>query len=387
MARSVGRYRQIDVGGERVRSFVPTPLPPRRPVLRIKGRLGERHADAIAALGRLDVAGMMVPDVDWFLYGFLRKEAVVSSQIEGTQATLMDVVTYEATHEAERPADVEEVSDYVDALSYARAQVAEAKGLPISVRLLCQTHKRLMRGVRGAGRDPGRLRTVQNWVGGATPGLATFIPPPPEAVPEALAALERWIHADDPLPPLVRVGLAHVQFETIHPFLDGNGRIGRLLITFLLCHEGILKEPLLYLSLYFKQHRATYYELLDRVRRTGEWEAWLEFYLDGVRETADGAAATAQRLVELFQRDRSRIEPVGRRAGSALRVLDAFTRRPITTLRDLKRLTGLSFPTAGAAVDLLVDLGVARELTGKRRNRVFAYERYIRILAEGTELE
>ena len=239
MARVTGTYRTTVVGQEKVLAFVPRPLPPGRPRLRIEGDLARQHADAVAALGRLAVAGDMVPSANWFLYGFVRKEAVVSSQIEGTQATLEDVLTYEATRSSDRLAHVEEVCNYVEALGFARAQMARPKGLPLSVRLLCEAHKRLLRGVRGAERQPGAIRTSPNWIGGTRPGNAQFVPPPHDAVPEALSALERWLHEDDPLPPLVRAGLAHVQFETIHPFLDGNGRIGRLLVTLLVEHWGL----------------------------------------------------------------------------------------------------------------------------------------------------
>jgi len=234
--------------------------------------------------------------------------------------------------------------------------------------------------------DPGEFRRSQNWIGGTRPGDAAFVPPPHTAVPDCMAALERFLHsADDGLPAVVRAALAHVQFETIHPFLDGNGRVGRLLVTFLLCHAGVLRDPLLYLSLYFKQHRTAYYELLDRVRREGDWEAWLEFFVEGVRLTADGAVSTAQRLAEMFGEDRSRITPKGRRAGSALRVHEALKARPITSIEQTRRATGLSFPAVSSAMDLLVELGIARELTGKRRNRLFAYDHYLTTLNQGTE--
>ena len=239
MARVTGKYRVSTVGGEKVQAFVPHALPPRRPPLLLDESLNGQLNQAMAAIGQLSVAAAMVPSVGWFLYGFVRKEAVISSQIEGTQATLQDVLAFEATHQSDQPEDVQEVCNYVEALTYARRQIASSKGLPLSTRLLCQVHKRLMKGVRGAEKQPGRLRRSQNWIGGTRPGNAAFVPPPPDAVPEAMAILERWIHNSDPLPPLVRAALAHVQFETIHPFLDGNGRIGRLLVSLLLvlCHN------------------------------------------------------------------------------------------------------------------------------------------------------
>jgi cell filamentation protein, protein adenylyltransferase len=258
-------------------------------------------------------------------------------------------------------------------------------GFPLSNRLIREIHRILLSRGRGSGRDPGRFRRSQNWVGGSRPGHAAYVPPPHTEVATCMSALEKFLHAnDDGLPVLVRAGLAHVQFESIHPFLDGNGRIGRLLITFLLCEKGILREPLLYLSLYLKEHRSEYYALLDRVRRDGDWEAWLEFFLDGVQHVADTAVGTAGRLSDLFEADRARIQAVGRRAGSALRLLEVFKARPIQSLPFLSETTKLSFPAVSSAMGLLVDLGVARELTGKQRNRLFVYDRYVEILAEGT---
>jgi len=386
MARSTGRYRQISVGGERVRAFLPSPLPPRRPRLAVEGRLAKLHAEAVAALGRLEVAGAMVPSVDWFLYGFLRKEAVVSSQIEGTQATLMDVVTYEATHEAERPADVEEVCNYVDALSYARGQMAKANGLPISLRLLCGVHKRLMHGVKGAGRRPGQIRAVQNWIGGATPGLATFIPPPPDAVPDALAALEQWIHAGDPLPPLVRAGLAHVQFETIHPFLDGNGRMGRLLIMLLAEHWQVLSAPLLCLSLAFKRRRLEYYDRLDAVRQAGDWEGWTAFFLEAVREAADDGVDAARRLFAVLGRDRPAVVGSPDATVTSIRLYDLLPEHPIVTLSMATELLATSKPTASKAITVLTQAGILREITGRRRDRAYAYDAYLKVLSEDTAI-
>lgn len=379
-----GRYEVTTVGGETVRAFLPTPLPPVPPLV-FEGALQQTLEGAVLALGRLDGVSTLLPDKSLFLYAYVRKEAVLSSQIEGTQSSLSDLLLFELEEAPGVPLDdVVEVSNYVAALEHGLARLRA--GFPLSNRLVREIHGVLLSRGRGSGKDPGEFRRSQNWIGGSRPGNAAFVPPPQVAVPDCMAALERFLHAeDDGLPLLVRAGLTHVQFETIHPFLDGNGRVGRLLITFLLCHAGVLREPLLYLSLYLKQNRAAYYELLDRVRREGDWEAWLAFFLEGVRLTADGAVSTAQRLADMFRADRSRIETKGRRAGSALRVHEAMKGRPITSMPEVCRTTGLSFPAASSAMDLLVELAIARELTGRRRNRVFVYDRYLAILNEGTE--
>ena len=386
MTRTTGTYRTREVGGEKVRAFVPHPLPPKRPVLRVEGELAERHAEAASAVSRLEVAGAMVPSPDWFLYGFVRKEAVVSSQIEGTQATFEDVVAYEATQQSRRLADVEEVCNYVDALAHARAELAKPKGLPLCTRLLCAVHRRLMKGVRGSDKQPGTIRTSQNWIGGTRPGNARFVPPPPEAVPDALAALERWIHSDDPLPPLIKAGLAHVQFETIHPFLDGNGRIGRLLIALLVEHWGLLSSPLLYVSLGFKRHRQEYYRRLDAVRVDGDWEAWLDFFLDGVATIADEAVATSRDLFTLVTADRQRVI---HQTGVNLLAVQLFERlpgRPIVTAPWVVEALSTTKPTAGRAIAALEAAGVLAETTGKKRDRVYAYRAYLDRLRAGTGL-
>jgi Fic family protein len=378
-----GRYEVTNVGGELVRAFVPPPLPPVPPVA-MDGPLQQALESAVLALGRLDGVSTLLPDRALFLYTYVRKEAVLSSQIEGTQSSLSDLLLFELDEAPGVPLDdVVEVSNYVAALEHGLARLRD--GFPLSNRLIREIHGILLSRGRGSGQDPGEFRRSQNWIGGTRPGNAHYVPPPRAAVADCMAALERFLHAtDDGLPVLVRTGLAHVQFETIHPFLDGNGRVGRLLITFLLCHAEVLHEPLLYLSLHFKQHRGTYYELLDRVRREGDWEAWLAFFLDGVRETADAAVATARRVAAMFHDDRSRIESQGRRAGSALRVHEALKAHPILSLSETSRRTGLSFPAASSAMDTLLELGVARELTGKRRNRLFLYDSYLAILNEGT---
>jgi len=379
-----GTYEATAVGGESLRAFIPAPLPPAPPIALAGGLEGLLEA-AVLAVGRLDGVSTLLPDKGLFLYAYVRKEAVLSSQIEGTQSSLSDLLLFELDEIPGVPiADAAEVSSYVAALDHGLARLRE--GFPLSNRLLREIHGVLLAHGRGSDKAPGELRRSQNWIGGTRPGNAVFVPPPHTAVPDCMAALERFLHAeDDGLPVLARAALAHVQFETIHPFLDGNGRVGRLLITLLLRETGVLREPLLYLSLYLKQNRARYYALLDEVRREGDWEGWLAFFLEGVRVTAEGAVATAARLSAMFHEDRSRIEPEGRRAGSALRVHEALKARPIVSLSAVCEATGLSFPAASSAMELLQGLGIALELTGKRRNRLFAYERYLGVLNEGTE--
>ena len=384
MTRATGIYRTREVGGEKVRAFVPHRLPPKRPVLRVEGELAERHAEAASAVSRLEVAGAMVPSPDWFLYGFVRKEAVVSSQIEGTQATLEDVVAYEVTHQSQQPADVEEVCNYVDALTYARSELAKPKGLPLCTRLLCAVHKRLMQGARGSEKDPGAIRTSQNWIGGTRPGNARFVPPPPETVSDALAALEQWIHSDDSLPPLVRAGLAHVQFETIHPFLDGNGRIGRLLITLLVEHWGLLSSPLLYLSLGFKRHRQEYYRRLDAVRTDGDWEGWTSFFLHCVEASANDGVKTAKRLFRLVGADRCTVSEHKAATVTSVRLFEQIPEHPMITLATAMQLVDATKPTAGKAIDALCQAGILQEITGKKRDRIYAYQAYLDVLSEET---
>jgi Fic family protein len=328
----------------------------------------------------------MVPSPDWLLYGFVRKEAVVSSQIEGTQASLQDVVVYEATRRSERAADVEEICNYVDAMAYARKELANPKGLPLCARLLCAVHKRLMKGVRGSDKQPGTVRTSQNWIGGTRPGNARFVPPPPDAVPEALAALEKWLHGNDPLPPLVKAGLAHVQFETIHPFLDGNGRIGRLLIALLVEHWKLLSSPLLYVSLGFKRHQEEYYERLNAVRVNGDWEGWTAFFLECVRESADDGVATARGLFTRVNDDRRKVTAGKMSTLMAIRLFDLLPTHPTVTLPRSIDLLQTSKPTAVKAIDALLKAGILHEITGKRRDRVYAYKAYLDLLAKDTAI-
>ena len=381
---ATGRYTVTTTAGEPVRAFIPHPLPP-QPALDLAA-IQVPLEDALLALGRLDSLSTLLPDPHLFLYTYIRKEAVLSSQIEGTQSSLSDLLRFELAELPGVPTDdVAEVSRYVAALEHGLQRLRG--GFPLSNRLLREIHFILLEHGRGSNRAPGEFRRSQNWIGGSRPGNAHFVPPPPDAVQDCMADLERFLHAQHSgLATLVRAGLAHVQFETIHPFLDGNGRVGRLLITFLLCHEGVLQEPLLYLSLYFKEHRQEYYALLNDVRRNGDWETWLIFFLEGVKQTADGAVATARRLVALFQQDQDAIRQLGRAAGSALRVHQALKEQPIATIANICKHTGLSFPAVSSAMARLLALGLVREITGRDRNRVFIYDRYLAILSEGTEV-
>ena len=326
-----------------------------------------------------------MPNPHLFLYSYLRKEAVLSSQIEGTQLSLSDLLRFELKEMPGIPrGDVEEYSCYIRALEHGLQRLEE--GFPLCNRLLCEMHSILLSSGRGSSQLPGQFRASQNWIGGTRPGNAHFVPPPPTELAECMGQLELFLHArEDGLPMLVRAGIAHVQFETIHPFLDGNGRVGRMLITLLLCHTGILRTPLLYLSLYLKQNRSIYYELLDRVRQQGHWEAWLTFFLQGIQETADDAVSTVNRISQIFAVDRDRIETIRRRMGSALRVHEALMHRPVTTITEVCQWTNLTFLPVSAAMKLLVDLQIAVEITGKAHNRIFVYRDFVSILAEGTE--
>lgn len=384
--RITGSYERSIAGGEPVEAFVPSGLPPVGPPVALEP-LAERLRAAEHALARLELAGELVPSLDWFIYAFVRKEAVLSSQIEGTQATLVDLLAFEAVSDAEQATpDVEEVCNYLDALSWARAELAKPDGLPLSMRLLNETHRRLMRGVRGADKQPGEVRRSQNWIGGTRPGTASYVPPPPQRLDDVLGAFERYLHASDALPPLVRAGLLHVQFETIHPYLDGNGRIGRLLVTLLLEHWKLLTKPLLYMSLFFKQRRDEYYRWLNVVRLDGDWEGWLAFFLEGVAAIADEAVASARELYALVAADRARALSTGGMSVMALRLLELLPRHPIVTVASAMALLETTKPTAGRAVDLLVGAGVLVETTGRKRDRSFAYRAYLDRLKVGTEL-
>ena len=383
---NTGRYERVAAGGEEVLAFVPQPLPPAPPLV-LGERLQTRLRRAEQALAKLELAGEMVPSLDWFIYAFVRKEAVLSSQIEGTQATLIDLLAFESEDKAAPSADVEEVCNYLDAIAYARRQIANKQGLPLSMRLLNETHRRLMHGVRGASKQPGEVRQSQNWIGGSRPVNAVFVPPPPHLLPGLLGDLEKYLHSDDALPKLVRAGLAHVQFETIHPYIDGNGRIGRLLISLLLEHWRLLAKPVLYLSLFFKRHQTEYYRRLGAVRTEGDWEGWLDFFLDGVATIADEAVASARDLFTLIGTDRLRLLESGSASVSAVRLFEALPRHPVVTVATAMPLVDSSKPTAISAIEALVDASILFETTGKKRDRSFAYQAYIDRLRIGTELE
>ena len=382
----IGHYNLTGVGTEEVRAFVPMPLPPHPPIV-LAGSLQQLLESAALAVGRLDGISSVLPDKTLILNYYVRKEAVLSSQIEGIKVSLSDFLLFELAEISSVPLDdMHEVSNCVGARQHGLCRLRN--DLPLSNRLLRETHQVLLSSERGHAATPGEFRRSQNWIGGSRPGNAVFVPPPQTAVPDCMSELERFLHAEaDGLSVLLRAGLAHLQFETIHPFLDGNGRVGRLLISLLLCHAGMLRGPMLYLSLYFKEHRSDYYYLLNHVRRTGDWEEWVAFFLEGVKQTAEGAVQTAHRLTNLFQADRDRLQATsGRRTGSVLRVHDALKKRPILTLTHASRDTLLSFPTAATAMERLVAQGMVREITGKRRDRLFVYSKYLDIINEGTEL-
>jgi Fic family protein len=379
-----GQYTAISTAGETAQAFVPAPLPPRPPIEWAPG-LRDRFDRALLALGRLDSVAGLLPDTALFLYMYVRKEAVLSSMIEGTQSSLSDLLLFELEEAPGVPLDdVREVSNYVAALDHGLARLAD--GFPLSLRLLREIHGVLLANGRGSTKTPGEFRRSQNWIGGTRPGNAAFVPPPPEQVPECMSRLELFLHDQpEPTPVLLKAALAHVQFETIHPFLDGNGRLGRLLITLLLCEQKILREPMLYLSLYFKTHRQQYYELLDTVRITGDWEAWLDFFADAVIATASQAVETAQQLVDLSGADSDKIAGLGRAAASTLQVHRALMEHPIANVGWLASKTGITPATVNKALEHLERLGIVRELTRRKRNRVFSYAEYISILDRGTE--
>lgn len=379
-----GQYITISTVGEKVRAFVPSPLPPEPPV-EWSPSLRERFDQALLALGRLDSVSVLLPDTSLFLYMYVRKEAVLSSQIEGTQSSLSDLLLFELDQQPGVPLDdVQEVSNYVAALNHGLKRLGE--GFPLSLRLLRETHEVLLSKGRGSDRMPGEFRRSQNWIGGTRPGNAVFVPPPAEQLPDCMGKLELFLH-DQPerTPVLLKAALAHLQFESIHPFLDGNGRLGRLLITLLLCSEKILKEPMLYLSLYFKTHRQRYYELLNNVRLTGDWESWIEFFADAVVDTATQAVDTAQRLMKLASEDGTRINKLGRVAGSVHQVHRILLQRPIASSNWLQEKTQLSPATINTCLKQLEGIGIVRELTGKKRNRLYAYSHYIDVMDQGTE--
>lgn len=380
-----GHYITTTTSGESVEAFVPNPLPP-TPPLKWTPELRSKFDHALLAIGRLDSVSTLLPDTSLLLYMHVRKEAVLSSMIEGTQSSLSDLLIFELDQEPGVPLDdVQEVSNYIAALNHGLERLAS--GFPLSLRLMKEVHRILLTKGRGSEKTPGEFRKSQNWIGGTRPGNASFVPPPPEMVMECMGKLELFLHDEpEPTPVLVKAALAHVQFETIHPFLDGNGRLGRLLITMLLCERKVLREPLLYLSLYFKTHRKLYYELLDSVRFKGDWEAWLDFFADAVIATATQAVETAQELVDLSNQDREKTASLGRSAASTLEVHRALIEHPIATSMSLAQKTGLTPATINRALEKLQQLGIVRELTARKRNRIYSYSSYLDILNKGTEL-
>jgi Fic family protein len=382
--RTQGSYKAISTAGEIAKAFVPAPLPP-KPAIDWTPELRRQFDIALHSLGRLDSMSSLIPDTSLFLYMYVRKEAVLSSMIEGTQSSLSDLLLYELKQEPGVPhGDAEEVSNYVAALYYGLKKMRS--GFPLSLRLLKEIHGVLLSGGRGSDKAPGEFRRSQNWIGGTRPGNAIFVPPPPEDVEECMSRLELFLH-DQPVSttPLVKAALAHVQFETIHPFLDGNGRLGRLLIALLLCEAKVISEPVLYLSLHFKNHRKYYYELLNEVRETGNWEAWLAFFADAVLTTANQAWDATRKLVHLVDLDRKKISKAGRAKDSMLKVHQLLLRMPIATPMWLVEHTKLTPATVNKTLDHLTDLKIVKELTAQKRNRVFAYSKYIDVLNAGID--
>ncbi len=380
-----GQYINISTVGEKAQAFVPAPLPPTPPI-EWSSELREKFDQALLALGRLDSVSVLLPDTSLFLYMYVRKEAVLSSMIEGTQSSLSDLLMFEFEHQPGVPLDdVQEVSNYVAALNHGIRRLEE--DFPLSLRLLKEIHSVLLSKGRGKECDPGEFRRSQNWIGGSRPGNAAFVPPPPEYLQECMGKLDLFLHdLPEKTPVLIKAALAHVQFETIHPFLDGNGRLGRLIITLLLCSEKVLKEPMLYLSLYFKTYRQRYYELLNEVRLTGDWEAWLDFFADAVIHTATKAVEAAQQLMKLSAEDGLRINGLKRISGSAHLVHKAMLERPMASPNWVQEKTQLAPATVNACLRELEQLGIVKEITGQKRNRLYSYVEYIRIMSEGTEL-
>lgn len=384
MKRSdTGRYVTSIAGSEEVRAFVPAPLPP-VPALELIGGVRNSLDQGLLALGRLDGAAGTLPDAHLLLYTYVRKEAVLSSQIEGTQSTLDDLLAHELGEAPGVPiGDVTEVSRYVEAMTHGLQRLRN--GFPLSNRLLREMHEILLATGRGALKTPGEFRQSQNWIGGTRPGNAVFVPPPPQDVQHCMGELEKFLHSDTPA--LVKAALAHLQFETIHPFLDGNGRIGRLLITLLLCHEGVLREPLLYSSLYFKQNRQRYYDELNGARESGDFEHWLDFFATAIRVSAEQATTTGLRISAVFREDRNRVREMGRQAPTILLVQEALQAKPLATIATLTQSTGFTTPTVTQALGELRKLGIVRETTGRARGRIFAYVRYLDALNAETEQE
>ena len=387
MKRNTGTYTVSTTLGEQVKAFVPLPLPPVNPSIE-PNHYADLNQQAELAIARLNGVSALVLSVDWFLYSAVRKEALLTSQIEGTQATLVDLLDDESGFGVLNTDDVEEVTNYIQAYRWVQDQLRDPAGLPLSVRLLCESHNRLMSSVRGSDKHPGQLRRSQNWIGGTRPGNAVFVPAPPEQVVELMSNLEKFIHADsdqsDNLPPLVKIALIHAQFETIHPFLDGNGRIGRLLITALLEHWGLMPQPLLYLSSYLKRHQTAYYRHLSAIRNDGDWEAWISFFLEGVITTATDAHKNITAISTLFAQDRKRLLDATHVTPSSYRLFELLPLMPRFNIEQVRHQLQTSFPTATAAIKILESLGIVKELTGHKKNRYYSYQAYVDLMAENT---
>ncbi len=385
MKRSfIGEYILDSTVGETVRAFVPSPLPP-EPPLDVHGSLQDLIGQAHMELGRLDGMASVLPDTSLFIYMYVRKEALLSSQIEGTQSSLSDLLLFELDAMPGVPMDdVREVSSYVSAMEHGLRRLKE--GFPLRNRLLCEIHGKMLSKGRGSDKSPGEFRKSQNWIGGTRPGNAGFVPPPPERMGECLSAFEKFLNNEPRrTPTLIKAALAHVQFESIHPFLDGNGRLGRLLITLLFCHEKFLNKPLLYLSLYFKQNRQEYYNQLQKVRTDGDWESWVAFFSEAVKVSASQGVSTAKKLTEIIRADRNQMNDLNRLGGSALRVLNVLARTPIITVSEASRKSGIVESSVSNVLKAMCEMGIVKELTGQKRNRIFSYHRYLKILSDGTE--
>ncbi len=383
MQRATGKYIETTTAGEIVRAFVPSPLPP-DPLLEEIPTIKAKLQEATSRLSELRVASHLVPSPDFFNYAFVRQEAVLSSQIEGVQATLADLFNYEADPDRET-ADLLEVCNYLDSLQYGRVQLSDPKGLPLSLRLIKEMHKRLMRGVRGASKKPGEFRSSQNWIGGSRPSNAHFVPPPPSDMLRCLESLEDYLHRHSVENPLIRIGFIHVQFETIHPFLDGNGRLGRLLIALLIEAWGLLDARLLYLSLHFKRNQQEYYTRLDAVRQKGDWEGWIAFFLEGVSISCQEAIQTSQRLFRQFETDRRKLLAAGDVVVPAIRLFELLPNHPVITVNQVVDLLDTTKPTAAKAIDILINNGILKQTSRSKRNRIFGYRKYLDLLkTEGT---
>lgn len=379
-----GEYVVTSTVGEKVQAFVPSPLPP-IPPLEISPELRERLDQVHLEMGRLDGISTLLPDIGLFLYMYIRKEAVLSSQIEGTQSSLSDLLLFEMDAAPGVPVDdVREVSNYVAAMEHGLKRLRE--GFPLCNRLICEIHEKLLSKGRGEGKKPGEFRTSQNWIGGTRPGNARFVPPPPDRLADCLTDFEKFLNNDpERTPTIIKAALAHVQFETIHPFLDGNGRVGRLLITLIFCHEALLSQPLLYLSLFFKQNRQTYYDLLQQVRTDGDWEAWVLFFAEAMHETAKQAVLTARRLSDIVREDRDRLRDLGRISGSGYRLHEVLVKSPVINVQRASQATGIVKSSVSKAFKAMTEIGLLKEITGQKRNRLFCYDRYLKLLSEGTE--